>query len=293
MLASQSIVLGTAQLGFDYGVANHRGKPSAGEAFAILDAAWDCGVRIFDTASAYGVAEAVIGEWALARGNAAQVITKTPALSEGQGWQHAREALENSRNKLKQDCVAGLLLHQAADINRSGIRQWAMKLLSAGAIKGFGVSVYQAEDIPNDPVISIAQIPLNVFIQNAAQAGPVNRMIAQGGKVFVRSILVQGLVGLPADRLPSHLIDRGPYVKRFQSIAAEAGVSPICLAIACARHLLPEAQLILGADNALHVYDVFEALRTPCDEAAVKTANTFGKTAPQGMFDPRSWNAGF
>jgi aryl-alcohol dehydrogenase-like predicted oxidoreductase len=49
------------------------------EAFAIMDAAWEAGIRWFDTADAYGLgrSETWIGEWMRARGVRPRLTTKT------------------------------------------------------------------------------------------------------------------------------------------------------------------------------------------------------------------------
>lgn len=57
------LVLGTAQLGMKYGIANTSGAPAKDEAFAILDAALEGGINTFDTAAAYGESEGVLGAW--------------------------------------------------------------------------------------------------------------------------------------------------------------------------------------------------------------------------------------
>jgi len=54
-------VLGTAQLGSDYGIANNEGMPDQEKANGIVKVAWEEGVRVFDTAQAYGKSELVLG----------------------------------------------------------------------------------------------------------------------------------------------------------------------------------------------------------------------------------------
>lgn len=46
------------------------------EAYALLDLAWELGVRLFDTAPSYGRAEALLGAWARSRGVAPVFSTK-------------------------------------------------------------------------------------------------------------------------------------------------------------------------------------------------------------------------
>ena len=56
-------VLGAAQLGMSYGIANQTGQPNKIEAFSILDEAAKNGVTMIDTAQAYGNSEEIIGQW--------------------------------------------------------------------------------------------------------------------------------------------------------------------------------------------------------------------------------------
>ena len=55
-------MLGTAQFGMDYGIANVLGKPTEAEVARILEQAWSYGIRIFDTAPNYG-SEEVLGKF--------------------------------------------------------------------------------------------------------------------------------------------------------------------------------------------------------------------------------------
>ena len=54
--------MGTVQLGLDYGI-NKKKKPSKEESIKILECAYNNGIKIFDTAQAYGTAEEIIGEF--------------------------------------------------------------------------------------------------------------------------------------------------------------------------------------------------------------------------------------
>ena len=65
-LASK-LVLGTAGLGMAYGRLQADGAvptaPDSGRAEATCQAAWEIGVRVADTAPAYGVSEKVLGRY--------------------------------------------------------------------------------------------------------------------------------------------------------------------------------------------------------------------------------------
>ena len=55
-------MLGTAQLGSNYGITNSKQKVSKKESFKILDLAWEKGIRYFDTAPTYN-SQKIIGEY--------------------------------------------------------------------------------------------------------------------------------------------------------------------------------------------------------------------------------------
>ena len=71
------MVLGTAQLGMTYGIANERQKITPRQAGELVNAAWGRGVRFFDTAQAYGCSEVVLGEALRAAGIVSQSDRKT------------------------------------------------------------------------------------------------------------------------------------------------------------------------------------------------------------------------
>ena len=72
------LVLGTAQLGMDYGIANRTGAPDPETAKQIIKEAIEAGIREFDTAQAYGCSEKVLGRVIAALGvmDQVKIITK-------------------------------------------------------------------------------------------------------------------------------------------------------------------------------------------------------------------------
>ena len=74
------LVLGTAQLGMPYGIANKTGQPNMAAAESIVAGVWEGGVREFDTAQAYGESEIVLGKALKSLGIArqAKVISNSP-----------------------------------------------------------------------------------------------------------------------------------------------------------------------------------------------------------------------
>ena len=60
---ANKIVLGTAQMGLDYGINNKNGKIPLEQSDKILNKAYESGIKFLDTAQVYGEAHKVIGEF--------------------------------------------------------------------------------------------------------------------------------------------------------------------------------------------------------------------------------------
>src|SRR5919197_2570458 len=89
------------------------------EAAALMDAAWQLGLRWFDTADAYGGgrSESWIGEWIRATGNRPRITTKTfNPMSAGADRGLARERVlrqaESSLERLGVDRIDLYLTHE-------------------------------------------------------------------------------------------------------------------------------------------------------------------------------------
>lgn len=108
------LVLGTAQLGFHYGVANKTGQPNQSTATAIVQEAWENGICEFDTAQVYGNSEGVLGKALSELGIAreARVISKfNPALNHLSAVAMS-DALNESLSRLGVPYLFGTMLHK-------------------------------------------------------------------------------------------------------------------------------------------------------------------------------------
>src|ERR1700741_486068 len=73
------LILGTVQMGIDYGVNNRNGRISSKDSLEILSAAFDAGIHQLDTAETYGNAHQLIGNFhKLNPGKRFNVVTKVP-----------------------------------------------------------------------------------------------------------------------------------------------------------------------------------------------------------------------
>ena len=105
------LVLGTAQLGMPYGIANRQGQICADEARAMLVYAENAGIIMLDTAIAYGQSETRLGEIGVSRW---QVVSKLPAVPDACHDVHAwvLKSVESSLRRLRISQLKGVLLHR-------------------------------------------------------------------------------------------------------------------------------------------------------------------------------------
>src|SRR4051812_39268228 len=116
----ERIVLGCALFGGLGSLPDLRDKGIPKEdAFALMDAAWDLGIRRFDTADAYGggLSETWIGDWLRSAGKTVHVTTKTfnpvgEGADSGLAPQRVRRQIEASLRRLRVDAVDLYLAHE-------------------------------------------------------------------------------------------------------------------------------------------------------------------------------------
>ncbi|MEP0942337.1 MAG: aldo/keto reductase [Rhizobiaceae bacterium] len=195
--------LGTVQFGLDYGMGSQTSKVSEAEVRNILSMASDCGIKVLDTAHAYGQAEAVVGR-CLNKPSHFQLVTKTVPLKDSRGADSAlskvRTGFAESLDQMKVDSVYGLLVHHADDLlSRSGTALWELmgQWQREGRVERIGCSVYtgaQIDQLLERFPIEIVQLPINVLDQRLAAGGQLQRLKNADVEIHARSIFLQGLL---------------------------------------------------------------------------------------------------
>ena len=163
------IGLGTWQLGADWGDVSER------DAAAILDAAVDSGVTIFDTADVYGDgrSESIIGRFLTSNPGldvfvATKMGRRSPQEVANYSTRNFREWVDRSRRNLRTDRLDLVQLHcpPTAVFSSDEAFDALDGLVSDGSIAGYGVSVEetgQALTAIARPGVSSVQIIVNAF----------------------------------------------------------------------------------------------------------------------------------
>ena len=105
------IIIGTAQFGLDYGIANSAGKMKIGEIKKIIKYASANNINNIDTAHAYGDSEERLGKVGIKNFN---VIVKLPATKPTHPYnQWVKKSIYSSFKKLKINRADTVLVHNA------------------------------------------------------------------------------------------------------------------------------------------------------------------------------------
>jgi aryl-alcohol dehydrogenase-like predicted oxidoreductase/spore coat polysaccharide biosynthesis protein SpsF (cytidylyltransferase family) len=203
------LVVGGAQLGMAYGIANACGQPGQRSATALLKTAIANGVTHIDTAQAYGASESVIGS-ALAGGwsERVRVVTKLATLDDCDKNATRSElrarvdaSVYASCLQLARPVLDVLLLHRAAQLHAWNGQVWnrLLELRDSGRIKALGVSVQAPEELERALAIDqvgFVQMPFNLLdwrwkdLLSDLKSARERRGIT----IHVRSALLQGLL---------------------------------------------------------------------------------------------------
>ncbi len=291
------LVLGTAQIGMPYGIANKSGQPSEKEAFGIFDTALKNGVDRFDTAAAYGSSEDLIGRFLIKRKRQIKITTKLSALKGQVSRQQIFDQFEASLQRLRQKRIDCYMIHNVLDVFKDKQRiilRTLIELKRTKLIGQIGVSVYdrgQIDKLLKDFDFDVIQCPVSILDQRLLEDGSIDRLKRSGKKVYARSVFLQGLVTLDRHHLPKNLKKAGNYLDKLESLAKMLGVSKKELAFLYVYTLKNIDALVVGVDRLEHLKEQLAMIKmVPEFRSKIKYINFSAvKADDPKIVDPRQW----
>ncbi len=304
------MVLGTAQLGMEYGRVNESGKPSREQAIAMVRQAIAHGVTALDTARAYGDAEealeeALAGAWR----SRVEVVTKLsplPELAPQAGTAEVRAAVEES--VLRSSRALGVrkldtvLLHGWQYRHGWSGEAWRrlLEFREEGVIGRLGASVYEpseALEALRDPDVRHLQIPINVLDRRWKAAG-VDRAATARPDVVVhaRSVLLQGILAHPADRWPIlDVLEAEKYVvllRKFVRDFQRENVADLCLAYVRAQEWI--TAVVVGSETMAQLDTNLKLFLNP--KVTAQQCSELERAfphAPEALLNPAKWKMSY
>jgi aryl-alcohol dehydrogenase-like predicted oxidoreductase len=289
------LTLGTVQFGHPYGLRKNGPLLTTQEVQGILRQAVNAGIRHFDTAHAYGLAERRLGE-ARALGILpadSLVLTKLPPeLEASQVEASVREALAN----LRQERLDVLMLHRWEQRENGALWDTLRSLRDTGVIGALGASVYNPAEAcaaARDPDVTHLQIPLNL-LDWRWETSELPSIKAQRPDltIYVRSIYLQGILVSPSSTWPSIPgVNAADYVAHLEALAQQVGADSrqsLCFGYAQAQAWVDS--LVIGVDTAQQLVENIRLHRnTPLDAVRLGQVRETFPAAPEQLLNPSLW----
>lgn len=284
--------LGTVQFGLDYGIANNAGQPKLHDVKEIIDFVLDSGINCFDTASAYGNSEEVLGE-VLDQDKKSYIISK---LSSDAFVENFEKNVDQSIKKLNVKNLYAILLHDSKLLSNWNEKfdDFIEKLIESKKINYFGVSIYTEDDFNhalNNDSITFIQVPFNIFDQRAIKYDWFKRAKEKNKLIFIRSVYLQGLVFINKASLPSNLQKADQYLDVLKSHCDTLSLSTATLALSFVSSVAKESLILFGCDNLLQAQeniDTFNNLKDLPTSVVSKIYEDF-KDVPENIYNPTKW----
>lgn len=295
--------MGTVQLGLAYGRANVTGMPDESTAIALVRRAHAAGIRLYDTAAAYGLSEERLGLALM--GSEGIVITKSPPLSEYDDTAAPAEirtiiqqSIERSLTRLRCRTLPYVLMHRAEHMRRWDGVVWEtlLALVKAGLIERVGVSVStpdEAHAVLARQELAAIQLPLHALDRRWRDTG-VEQTLRERPDILVlaRSTLLQGVLALPASDWPSlepaKASAMGDLLDGWVRQWGRASRADLCLAYV--RALPWVHSLVIGMETEKQLDEnIALFMRPPLDDNACAQLERECPVLPERFLNPSLW----
>jgi len=289
MYKLQKLVLGTAQFGSHYGIANTTGQISDQDIASIFELADAHKINTIDTAIGYGNSEERLGKHNLSSYN---VISKLPRVPESctDVFTWVRESTIQSLTRLNVPKLDGLLVHHCDELMKPYGDELYKGLISVredGLVNKIGTSIYAPDDL-NSLIpkykFQIIQSPLNIFDTRIISSNWAKRLCESGTELHVRSIFLQGLLLMPGNKRPGKFNEWSSLWKIYEQWLSDSAITPLEATINHAFSFEEVSKVLVGVDSlaqlkeivSTRILDLFH-----CPETL--------QTSDQRLINPSKW----
>jgi aryl-alcohol dehydrogenase-like predicted oxidoreductase len=299
-MKENKLVLGTAQLGLNYGIANKTGKPEENKAFEIMKYAVENGISYFDTAYSYGNSEIIIGKFLnihKAYKNKINIITKMAPLKKKKlNEKNVNNRFFKSLHRLGQESIYCYMIHDFKDIenNCDEIGKIFLKLKENGYIKKVGVSVYdnfQLIFLLNNFNFDLIQLPISIFDQRLITDNSLLELKKKNIEIYARSIFLQGSLFIEENNLPPKMNKFKDHILRLNEISLKYNLLKEEIALLFVNAINEIDKIIIGVEKIDQLQKNIRILSKSENFNKIKTLINFKDffIEDTNIIDPRRW----
>ena len=282
------LVIGSAQLGMDYGLFNNK-KISFKEFKKIEKLVLKSKINFIDTATSYGDSEKIIGNSKLKN---LHIITKIKIPNEKnihiKNW--VLKEISKSLIKLKINKIYGVLIHDYKDLLGKNGKKYLLSLQELkrrNIIKNIGISVYEPQEIKkiwNFWKPDIIQIPFNPIDNRILESGWFNILKKFKVKIYARSIFLQGLL---INEDSSFKINKNYKIilNKYKNWCLRNNISLMQGCLHFVKQFKKIDYLVVGFNNYNQLKEIIDVFK----EKQIIIPRKFS-TNKINLIDPRKWN---
>ena len=283
----RKLVLGTAQFGMNYGVANKSGQVTVEEASRIIEAAQRIGIDTLDTAQAYGSSEEVIGRClSKLRHKNFHVITKVSDRCVDID-ERVRQCHEKTSVRPK-----ALLAHSSVLFSDTNFQTAIGQFRSQGHDIKIGVSLYSEKEINQvmrtQFLPEIVQVPLSILDSRLHHSGIIEEIKRRNIEVHARSIFLQGLLYLSLRDVSAQLPAAVPYLSYLAKVAGESGLTISEMSLLWVASLKSVDRILIGVDNCAQLFSHLNTLAKEVNPECYDRALSL-KCEQESVLNPSLW----
>ena len=289
-MRTNKLILGTVQMGLSYGINNPNGKIREEESHEILKIAFESGIRILDSAEAYGNAHQLIGDFHTKNPQYKfKVITKISNINR---FDNIEKKIELYLQELRLNELECILFHsyQSYKSNLNTIPRLEL-LKENGHIRQVGVSIYTNEELKkliDENIVDVIQLPFNLVDNYSVRGKLLNEAKSKGIIIHTRSAFLQGLFFKnPSDEnvivrsIKSQLI-------KINKLAQKAGISIETMALSYCFAQSSINHVLIGVDSINQLQLNLDAAGYQISKELVKSINQI-KTSNKDLLNPALW----
>jgi len=285
----KTLILGTANFGNTYGVANRGTSTLPVDAKELVSWAQSNGVNNFDTAIAYGDAETILGE-SLDLTLSPNIDTKLDLNSCSSRERIVNSAIEACK-RLKVEQLGTVYLHNDELLQssyRSEILSGLKDLLDLGIARKIGVSVYSGSAINSCkrifPELQVFQVPENICDRRLYSSDELMDLAEAGNTLVVRSVFLQGLLLMHSQSIPVKLNLAKNSINDLHRFSSERSIPVLNLCLAYIESIKWSDQYIVGVASINQLKAI-----TKASSSLPEDFESFIQTLPKEIVDPRKW----
>ena len=207
--------------------------------------------------------------------------------------------MQTSLARLGLTRLDGYLLHSASceQLNHAELGAALAAVRESGLVRQVGASLYtpeQAMTALQTGWVNAVQVPYNILDRRLDQAGFFDRNSRRPRPltVYVRSLLLQGLLMMPEQEIPPHLSAMAPHLRELDQWLAGQGIDRLTAAFGFASSRPGVDAVVVGVDSLeqLELYLALSARIGDFSAILSEGLQRFGEIEPR-LLSPNLWEA--